>query len=317
MQLDLDKLHFQLPKQNSCIIYKQQMGSFSIVPTIPIIDSISNRLTLVEMATSHPDFQIPPLSLPREVIMMFTVCSAQGLVQASLAQSFIPNLLIGETFKAQPSDTAWYPAAYGLTSGTFMLAFGRVGDMIGHKELFVGAWSWSFLWALLAGISVYSDSQVFFDICRAFQGMGAAALVPSALAILGSIYKPGPRKNLAFSLYASGAPIGFTLGAVFAGLLAQLASWPWAFYINAIVCLIYAGLALVFVPALGKRPNSKQESFDYLGTFTIVSGKRYCLGFLMVAVLTFLFFVKGLSFLTLPGIGLQKLAGKARSVFHL
>ncbi|CRG92788.1 putative MFS-type transporter C1683,03c [Talaromyces islandicus] len=229
-------------------------------------------MTPVEMAISHPDFQIPPLSLPREVIMMFTICSAQGLVQASLAQSFIPNLLIGETFEAKSTDTAWYPAAYGLTSGTFMLAFGRVGDMIGHKTLFVGAWSWSCLWALLAGISVYSDSQVFFDICRAFQGMGAAALVPSALAILGSIYKPGPRKNLAFSLYASGAPIGFTLGAVFAGLLAQLAGWPWAFYINAIVCLIYALFALVFVPDLGKKPNSKHGSFDYLGTFTIVSG---------------------------------------------
>lgn len=225
------------------------------------------------MAASHTDFQIPPLGLPREIIMLFTTCSAQGLVQASLAQSFIPNSVIGETFDAQSTDTAWYPAAYGLTSGTFMLAFGRVGDMIGHKRLFAGAWLWSSLWALLAGISVYSDSQVFFDICRAFQGMGAAALVPSALAILGSIYKTGPRKNLAFSLYASGAPIGFTLGAVFAGLLAQLASWPWAFYINAIACLIYAGLALVFVPDLGKRPVSRKESFDYLGTFTIVSGK--------------------------------------------
>lgn len=162
-----------------------------------------------------------------------------------------------------------------------MLALGRVGDMIGHKRLFVGAWFWSSLWALFAGISVYSNSQVFFDICRALQGMGAAALVPSALAILGSVYKPGSRKNLAFSLYASGAPIGFTLGAVFSGLLAQMVSWPWAFYINAIVCLIYAGLAAVFVPDLGKKPVSKRESFDYLGTFTIVSGKRILPGVLL------------------------------------
>jgi MFS family permease len=65
--------------------------------------------------------------------MLLTVCSAQGLVQASLAQSFLPNLVIGDTFKAQSTDTAWYPAAYGLTSGVFMLAFGQIGDLIGHK----------------------------------------------------------------------------------------------------------------------------------------------------------------------------------------
>ncbi|KAJ5585266.1 uncharacterized protein N7459_005066 [Penicillium hispanicum] len=217
-------------------------------------------------------FHIGSLSLTREIVMLFTICSAQGMVQASLAQSFLPGLVIGEAFGAESTDIAWYPAAYGLTSGTFMLAFGRVGDIVGHKHLFVAAWGWFSLWALLAGISVYSGSQVFFDICRAFQGIAAAALVPSALAILGSIYKPGPRKNLAFSLYASGAPIGFTLGAVFSALLAQLASWPWVFYINAIACLIYGVLAYLFVPHLGRKPSPAREPFDYLGTLTIISG---------------------------------------------
>ena len=97
-----------------------------------------------------------------------------------------------------------------------------MGDLIGHKRLFVAAWFWFSLWSLIAGVSSYSGSEVFFIICRAFQGVAAAALVPSALAILGTIYKPGPRKNLVFSLYASGAPIGFTLGAFFSALLAQL-----------------------------------------------------------------------------------------------
>lgn len=217
-------------------------------------------------------FHISGLSLTREIFMLFTVCSAQGMVQASLAQSFLPGQVIGEVFGAESADIAWYPAAYGLTSGAFMLAFGRVGDILGHKRLFLAAWGWFSFWALLAGISVYSGSQVFFDICRAFQGIAAAALVPSALAILGSIYKPGPRKNLAFSLYASGAPIGFTLGAAFSALLAQLASWPWVFYINAIACLIYGGLAYIFVPHLGRKPSP--EPFDYLGTLTIISGEK-------------------------------------------
>ncbi|KAJ5737754.1 uncharacterized protein N7483_002879 [Penicillium malachiteum] len=220
--------------------------------------------------SNNDAFRIETLTLGREILMLFTICSAQGMVQAALAQSFIPNIVIGESFHAKSHDTAWYPAAYGLTCGAFMLACGRVGDIVGHKKLFVGAWFWFSLWSLIAGISSYTESQVFFDVCRAFQGIAAAALVPCSLAILGTIYKPGPRKNLAFSLYASGAPIGFTLGAAFSGLLAELAAWPWAFYISSIVCLIYGLLALISVPDLHIHSAQEKGSFDYKGTFIII-----------------------------------------------
>ena len=230
-------------------------------------------MKLFQKNSDNDSFQIETLTLSREIIMLFTVCSAQGIVQAALAQSFLPNLVIGKSFKSQLNDTAWYPAAYGLTCGTFMLACGRVGDLLGHKMVFVGAWFWFSLWSLIAGLSSYSGSQVFFDICRALQGTAAAALVPSALAILGTIYKPGSRKNFAFSLYAFGAPTGFTLGALFSALLAQLAAWPWAFYINSIVCFVYGLMALLSVPDLGISSPPTREAFDYKGSFTIISGE--------------------------------------------
>jgi MFS family permease len=232
-------------------------------------------MRIFQKRTNDDDFRNERLTLAREIIMLFTVCSAQGIVQAALAQSLLPNLLIGESFHAQSNDTAWYPAAYALTCGAFMLPCGRVGDLIGHKRLFVGAWFWFSLWSLIAGVSSYSGSEVFFVVCRALQGVAAAALVPSALAILGTIYKPGPRKNLAFSLYASGAPIGFTLGAFFSALLAQLAAWPWAFFITCIVCFIYGFLALLSVPDLGTPSRLEKESFDYKGTFTIIAGMEH------------------------------------------
>ncbi|PYH99817.1 MFS general substrate transporter [Aspergillus ellipticus CBS 707.79] len=237
-----------------------------------LIEESDSNIIMFKKKREEGMFHIGGLSPTREILMLFTICSAQGMVQASLAQGFLPGIMIGEAFGAESTDIAWYPAAYALTSGAFMLAFGRVGDIVGHKRLFVAAWGWFSVWALLAGISVYSGSQVFFDICRACQGIAAAALVPSALAILGTVYKPGPRKNLAFSLYASGAPIGFTLGAVFSAMLAQLATWPWVFYINAIACLMYEGLAYLFVPNIGRKPSSTREPFDYLGTSTIISG---------------------------------------------
>lgn len=56
--------------------------------------------------------------------------------------------------------------------------------------------------------------------------MAAAVLMPTGLAILGSIYKPGTRKNKVFSIFGAAALNGFVLGVLFASLLAELAWWP-------------------------------------------------------------------------------------------
>lgn len=216
-----------------------------------------------------------PMGMAQEVVVLFTICSAQAMVQAVLAQGILPAEVIGKAFNAEETDIPWYPAAYALTSGTFMLPSGRIGDIIGHKLLLVSAWVWLGLWSLLAGLSIYSKSQVFFCICRAMQGIAAAALVPSSLAMLGIIYKPGPRKNLAFSLFAAGSPTGFTLGGVFSALFAQLTTWPWAFYATAIACVVYCAAGVAFIPKPQKNLDHERETpaFDYLGTLTGVSGE--------------------------------------------
>ena len=115
-----------------------------------------------------------------------------------------------------------------------MVVAGRIGDICGHKNCFIYAWLWLAISSLLTGISKYSEKFVFYCFCRGLQGLAAAMLVPCALALLGSIYRDGTRKNLIFSLYAAGSPIGFTIGAVFASLFSQLTSWPWTFYTTAI-----------------------------------------------------------------------------------
>ena len=157
-----------------------------------------------------------------------------------------------------------------------MLVAGRVSDIFGYKRCFTFAWLWFALWSLLAGISVYSHSIIFFDLCRGFQGTAVAMLVPCALALLGSIYKAGPRKNLAFALYAAGAPVGFSVGAVFAALLAQLAAWPWMFYVTCIVECMYVVAALAFVPELRREDEkedwSKRRKFDWQGALSGTSG---------------------------------------------
>lgn len=162
-----------------------------------------------------------------------------------------------------------------------MLPAGRIGDMYGHRYCFLVAYLWLSVSSLMTGLSSYSGSFIFYSVCRGLQGIASAMIVPSALAILGSVYKEGPRKDLVFSLYAAGSPLGFTLGSVFSALLAQLAWWPWIFYVTAIVCGALGGLCLFAIPTLpadcardtrSAHGDGSQDRFDWLGAFTGVGG---------------------------------------------
>jgi MFS family permease len=161
--------------------------------------------------------------------------------------------------------------------------------MYGYRQCYIAGWVWFAMSSLLTGISVYSKTFIFYCVCRGLQGMATAMLVPCALAILGTVYRDGPRKNLAFSLYAAGAPIGFTLGGIFSGLIAELAWWPWIFWVTAFVCCGLAIIARFTVPDLpsqvSRNPGHLDEQqhsdankkswrhgFDWAGTASGVSG---------------------------------------------
>ena len=61
----------------------------------------------------------------------------------------------------------------------------------------------------------FMPNEIAFDVFRGLQGLGAAAMVPTAIGILGVTFKPGMAKNYAFSCYGAGAPLGGVLGNIF------------------------------------------------------------------------------------------------------
>lgn len=207
----------------------------------------------------------------KEILFVSLMIFGQILTQALIGQVLIPLHVIGDYFNVQTEgELSWYIASYSLTVGTFILTAGRLGDMYGHKLMFMIGIGWTSLWSLLAGISGYTSTSTFFIVCRAFQGIGPAFILPAALAILGASYSPGSKKNLIFALFGASAPSGFNLGGIFSGLVAQFSDWEWAFYLTAIVGAVYVGLVAWIVPA--DRNQTKNESFDLLGAITGVSG---------------------------------------------
>ena len=230
----------------------------------------------------------PQMSLTREVFFVITIVAAQLLTQAGMGQGLAPLHIIGDHFHIQnPGQLSWYVASFSLTVGTFILIAGRLGDMYGHKRMFIAAFTWYGVWSILCGASYYS-TNIFFTVARGFQGMGPAFLTPNGLALLATTYPNGMRKNMIFSLFGACAPGGYMLGAAFSSLLAEKATWAWAYFIMGIVCFIMAGATIWTVPnnrnmAHGanddenptekeERLEVKEQRFDHLGAVTGVSG---------------------------------------------
>ena len=105
--------------------------------------------------------------------------------------------IIGADFglNDQPGQLSWFVASYSLTVGTFILLAGRFGDLFGYKKMLIIGFSWFSVWSMVAGLSVFSN-HVLFNFARVFQGIGPAILLPNGLAVLGSTYPPGWKKNM-------------------------------------------------------------------------------------------------------------------------
>lgn len=139
--------------------------------------------------------------------------------------------------------------------------------------MFIIGFVWFGLWSILAGVSVYVG-QVFFDFCRAMQGIGPAILLPNGIAILGTLYPPSPRKDMAFAMFGSVAPAGAVVGSVFASIFAQFLWWPWAYWAMAIACVVIAVVAWIVIPASPSKSENSHlfERLDGRGSIVGVGG---------------------------------------------
>ncbi|KAF1949835.1 MFS general substrate transporter [Byssothecium circinans] len=208
-------------------------------------------------------------------ILFVGVCAVSHLMtQAALGQALIPIDVIASEFgNVSPGELSWFIAGYSLTVGTFIMISGRLGDIFGHKRVFAFGYAWLGLWSVLTGFSAYVRHQIFFDICRAMQGIGPALLMPNALALFGRAYAPNSiRKNIVFSIFGALAPAGFVIGGTFGSLFAQLAWWPWGFWSYGLTAFGLSAFSLLAIPrALSARPTHKPK-FDWTGALLIVAG---------------------------------------------
>lgn len=204
-----------------------------------------------------------------EVACVFSICMSQVITETFVSgfTVILPTLI--QDLDIPQSSSVWPATAFSLAIASTLLFFGRLGDMFGGYPLYVGGMIWLVLWSIVAG---FSTSPLMLDFCRALQGLGAAAYLSNGVLLMGSFYRPGPRKNLVFSIYGACAVVGFFVGIFFAGVVGQYTHWGWYFWIGALLAATTAVSSFFSIPSDSAMRRDNGIKMDWLGSGLIVSG---------------------------------------------
>ncbi|WP_158884928.1 MFS transporter [Amycolatopsis anabasis] len=159
----------------------------------------------------------------------------------------------------------WVVSAYTLAFGGFLLLGGRLGDVLGRRMVFQTGAVLFVVASLLGG---FADHQAWLIASRAGQGLGAALLSPTALALVATSFPEGKPRNRAVGVYGAVSGAGAAVGAVGGGVLTDLVSWRWVFFINIpLGVLVLIGSALVLA-----EPQRTRRRIDLPSALLVTAG---------------------------------------------
>src|ERR671914_2636770 len=176
----------------------------------------------------------------------------------------LPSIQVDLGFSQE--NLQWVISAYALVFGGFLLLGGRTADLVGRRRVFFGGTILFTLGSLLCGLA-WSDESLIG--ARVIQGLGAAAITPAALAILVTTFREGRERNIALGAWGAVGGFGAAAGVLFGGILTDVLSWEWIFFVNIPVGLL--GLALVPV-LLSESLDRHGQAFDALGAVLVTGG---------------------------------------------
>ena len=200
---------------------------------------------------------------PNLTLAIITLSYLMLVIDLSVAVTALPVIKADLGFST--AALSWIQNAYTLAFGGLLLLGARVGDLLGRRRMF--AWGLAFFMgaSLLVGLS---NSAGLMIIARILQGVGAAVLAPSTLALLTTSFPEQPARGRALAIYGSITGIGTTLGLVVGGWIAEAFDWRWAFFAN-----VPLGIALILGAKFFIQETSRLRArLDIWGAITSTVG---------------------------------------------
>ncbi|HWT24843.1 MAG TPA: MFS transporter [Solirubrobacteraceae bacterium] len=200
-------------------------------------------------------------------LVLVIVCLAQFMVilDATVVNVALPS--IQQDLGFSPADLQWVINGYTLVFGGFLLLGGRAGDLIGRRKVFVAGVVVFTAASLLNGLATSSE---FLVASRALQGLGGALVSPAALSIITTTFAEGADRTKALGVWSAIAAGGGAFGLLLGGILTDLLSWEWIFFVNIPIGIATVALALRHVPE--SRAAQRQATADVPGAVTVTAG---------------------------------------------
>ncbi|OGI24961.1 MAG: hypothetical protein A3J76_03940 [Candidatus Moranbacteria bacterium RBG_13_45_13] len=173
----------------------------------------------------------------------------------------VPKIM--SEFGITVTTAGWIATAYIISNAVFVPVFGKLGDMLGNRFIYL----WSFvafvIISLVAGISWSVGSLIFF---RAIQGLVGAAIYPTAMSLIAKTFREKKARAQALGIWSGSFAASAVIGPLVGGPLIDNFSWRMLFYINFPIGIIGILMVLAFLPE--DKPQRREE-FDYKGAIVL------------------------------------------------
>ncbi len=206
---------------------------------------------LAEPASIAPELRTRRISSPGTVLAVAALGTFMAFVDATIVNIAIPN--IHQEFKGSSLESvSWVLNAYNIVFAAFLVGGGQLADLLGRRRIFCAA---LVLFTVASAACAAAPTLGLLVVARLVQAAGAAALVPSSLAIVLEAY-PGARRTHAVSLWAAIAALAAGTGPALGGILITASSWRLVFLVNipiGIAAYVLASRVLIESRAPGRR----------------------------------------------------------------
>ena len=220
----------------------------------------------VESRSTDLDGDTPRFTRRETLLTMAGVLLVMLL--ASLDQTIVGTAMPRIITDLQGFDRyTWVTTAYLLTSTVMIPIYGKLSDIFGRKPIFLIGVVLFLIGSAASGAAQTMNQLIAF---RAFQGLGAAALMPIAIAVIGDLFTPRERgkwQGVTGGVFGLSSILGPTAG----GYITDHATWRWVFYVNLPIGIV-ALLVLIFLMPTLRGKNSGKASIDYLGALFLIAG---------------------------------------------
>ncbi|MGQ9471919.1 MAG: MFS transporter [Candidatus Aminicenantales bacterium] len=193
-------------------------------------------------------------------VALIASCLSSFLTPFMGAATNLALPLIGQEFRASAILLGWIATAYSLMAAMILVPMGRVADIYGRKKVFTSGVVIHTAGSFLAS---FSPSMALLIVSRLIQGIGAAMIFGTGVAILTSVFPPRERGR-ALGINVSAVYLGLTLGPILGGTLTQSFGWRSIFLFNGLTGVIATVVAVGWLK--GEWADARSEKFDFPGS---------------------------------------------------